>query len=226
MYPETPVKFGDQKFLLRGFSKDDHIFNHWKKSGCFYEEALLRVAASLGLAGCYIDAGANVGNHTVFFAAFCECDEVISVEASAQIYEILRYNCKDNVHTPCVTVNKCLYSERGLFAESSEINSQNCGDTVFTVGDTGSVGTTTIDSLAQGRNVSLIKLDIRGGELNALKGSVDTLQRCSPALFIETTGLGTPEHRDVDDYLAKFGYIKKSSSLAAFPTFLWMREKC
>ena len=222
MYPEAKIKFDDQHFLLSGFSQDDHIFNHWKKSGCFYEEALLKVAASLGLSGCYIDAGANVGNHTVFFSEFCQCDEIISVEASTQIYEILRLNCKDNVSAPCVTVNMCLYSERNLLAESTEIKPQNCGDTVFTVGNTGVVRTTTIDSLAQGRDVSLMKLDIQGGELEALKGSVETLRRCKPALFIETTT--NEEYREVEDYLEKFGYVRKSASLAASPTFLWLSK--
>lgn len=222
-YPSTLIKFQSREFEVFGFDNKDHIFNSWKKSGCFYEEGLLNVVADLKLGGCYIDAGANVGNHTIFFSEFCSCDEIISVEASPEIFEILRLNCKNLVSTTCVTVNKCVYSNDGLKASSPKINPANCGDTVFTVDDTGTVGTTTLDSLAEGRDVSLIKLDIQGGELNALYGASDVLGRCSPALIIEAET--KDEFQPINEHLSELGYMRASGSLATTPTFLWLAAR-
>lgn len=42
----------------------------------------------------------------------------------------------------------------------------------------------TIDSIVQKRNVSLIKMDIEGLELEALKGGKESIQRCHPRLLV------------------------------------------
>lgn len=43
---------------------------------------------------------------------------------------------------------------------------------------------TTIDEALHGVNVTFIKMDIEGAELQALKGAKETIQRCKPKLAI------------------------------------------
>lgn len=51
---------------------------------------------------------------------------------------------------------------------------------------------TTIDALAEEREVSLIKMDVEGAELQALAGGRETLQKFAPKLFVAAY------HYDVD----------------------------
>ncbi|HEU5475407.1 MAG TPA: FkbM family methyltransferase [Actinophytocola sp.] len=67
-----------------------------------------------------------------------------------------------------------------------------------------SVPTTTIDALDLA-DVTMIKLDVEGAELAALRGAADTLRRCRPVLLIELEY----RHGPVDEVLAflgEFGY--------------------
>lgn len=66
------------------------------------------------------------------------------------------------------------------------------------------VPTTTIDSLSL-RDVTMIKLDVEGAELPALRGASSTLDRCRPTLLIELEY----RHGPVDEvlaFLAELGY--------------------
>jgi FkbM family methyltransferase len=67
----------------------------------------------------------------------------------------------------------------------------------------------TIDSVWLERGapqVSLMKLDIEGGELEALRGATALLERCHPTLMVEAT---TPAHvASLEQLLAPFGYSR------------------
>lgn len=77
-YENLPVKvysktidFGNSKIIkMSNYKLKEHIFNHFtinKGKGEFYENRLLEKIKQMELDGTYIDCGANIGNHSVFF---------------------------------------------------------------------------------------------------------------------------------------------------------------
>jgi FkbM family methyltransferase len=65
----------------------------------------------------------------------------------------------------------------------------------------------TIDSLVTHHPVTVIKLDVEGHEVQALKGAADTLEATRPTLFVEVNSRSGGDRTDeVVGFLSSFGY--------------------
>jgi len=74
----------------------EHISRHISEKKEFYEGSTLQyLAANIEPGGTWVDAGACIGTHTVFFALFC-ADRVISIEPAAANFSMLSRNIKAN----------------------------------------------------------------------------------------------------------------------------------
>ncbi len=84
--------------------------------------------------------------------------------------------------------------EAGIWSEQGELGFSDSGgrQSTFIGAEKKTVPVTTIDALAEGREVSLIKMDVEGAELQALTGGRETLQKFAPKLFVAAY------HYDVD----------------------------
>src|SRR5262245_34153210 len=90
----------------------DHIARALQHS--FYERAMLEAIKDLNLEGIYVDAGAHVGNHTVYFAQECPSTKVIAVEPSPDSYRCLQLNATRNVfRSPAIELHQCSVGEDG-----------------------------------------------------------------------------------------------------------------
>lgn len=71
----------------------DNIQKHIMEKRAFWEEPLL-VKVRSHLAGCRLalDIGANIGNHTLYFALVGGAEQVIAVEPQAHVHKILARN--------------------------------------------------------------------------------------------------------------------------------------
>ena len=68
------------KFELRGnASAYTHIQRHWRR-GRFYEAAMLDYIRERYQGGQFLDIGASLGNHSVYFALYCGASEVMAFE--------------------------------------------------------------------------------------------------------------------------------------------------
>ena len=56
-----------------------HIQESWRH-GVFYEHVMLEHIAAWYHGGSFIDIGASIGNHTIYFALRCKADAVYSFE--------------------------------------------------------------------------------------------------------------------------------------------------
>lgn len=85
--------------------------------------------------------------------------------------------------------------------------------------------TTTIDlKLADSpHQVDFIKLDVEGAELHALRGAVQTIERCKPAILFEwaakTAGRYGTKLEDIEDFLRGHGYAHAQSYKE---NYLWL----
>jgi FkbM family methyltransferase len=158
-----------------------------------------------------IDVGANIGNHTLFFARYFK--EVIAFEPNISALKLLDAN---------ICLNKTRNVQVFPFGLSHEANtlpflenSKNLGISQFQfekVPETASIQYLRVekgDSLLQEKQmpIALIKLDIEGHELNALRGLEETIRRHQPIILFE---LGVSNEKNaamtIFNYLRQLNY--------------------
>ena len=214
-------QYRDRTFRIDGPSEEDHIYRSIVRKRIFYEIDLLEYMAALKPFylrpdSVAIDVGANIGNHSIYFASFL-CDQVIAVEPNPEVQPVLEKNLRSNTRN--CTLYKVALGERGGKGQVSvpETGKSNVGMARVAPPDEGAapaslVDIVTLDSLLedwrQGHggkaNVSLIKLDVEGMELAVLKGARETVAEHRPHLFAEAA-TGTALARLVA-HLTPFGY--------------------
>ena len=142
-----------------------------------------------------MDIGANIGIYTILLSYIYPKAKIIAVEASPTIFEMLRSNCKlNNLLFPSgshvLLINKAISDKDDITTEFYEKHSMstmlkefltNLSSTILTNQDELNkklVRTVTIDNLVEtiGINeISLLKIDVEGAEVLALKGAINTL---------------------------------------------------
>lgn len=166
--------------------------------------------------GCVIDVGAYSGLFTIL-ALRAGAEEVIALEPNQQGYERLRQNVEPYDGYPygvLRTVNAAASSEAGT--GSLEVTGEHVA--ICTTGklrpasDGPAVEVVKIDDLERERRVSVMKIDVEGHEIEALKGAALTLETDHPVLFVEVNSRsGGDRTAEVRDFLAPFGYQGEQS---------------
>lgn len=156
-----------------------------------------------------IDAGANVGTHTVPFArAVGPGGRVHAIEPQAQVAEVLTANLVLN-DLPHATVHvAALGASAGTIVVprlpvDRGLNLGGVSLGAFGPGDGDEVPLLTIDDLNL-LTCRLIKIDVEGMETQVLAGATATLQRCRPILYVENDR--QPQIRPLLAALAAQGY--------------------
>lgn len=155
---------------------------------CFHEnfwevELLERVQNLYDMRGkTVLDIGANIGNHSVFYALVAGASQVHAFEPQREAADILARNVKLN-ELAGVRVHSVALGEKAETGKIQLLCAGNKGESAVVADALGDVSIVTLDSL----NLSpdFIKIDVEGAELQVLRGAVDTLKRCKPVLQIE-----------------------------------------
>lgn len=168
----------------------------------------------------FIDIGANMGLYTLFAASRVgETGRVVAIEPSAREMKILESNVKQN-GLGNVRLRQIALSDRDSEVELLVAGLENSGHN--TLGAFGyntaldhkeRVRAVCLDELVQSEEierVDVVKMDIEGAELAALRGAPETLARFHPLLLVELSDRAL-EHQhatscDVLDLLAQHGY--------------------
>jgi FkbM family methyltransferase len=202
---------------LQGLFPGEHIIGVIDARRSFYERDLLEHLVLTGpRGGTFIDVGANIGNHSVYFAKFL-ADHVVSVEPDPALLPVLRRNLQANVPGARTTVLEAALGARpgaGEMArrEGYEANA-GAGNVLAHYGATPGAGQVTILTLdevvasltaAGAAQVRLVKLDVEGMELEVLEGATAMLTEQHPDLVVEA--LGEPEHNALAQFLKPFRY--------------------
>jgi len=155
---------------------DDFIGKQIAIAG-YYEKVMLNFIKDLGIKGTYIDAGANIGNHSLYFAKECKV-KVVAFEPDPDNYKLLYENIKEhNVEAFNIGLGS-RQSRMGI-----EKHYDNMGMNRLITGD--EVDVLKLDTFELD-NVGLIKIDVEGMEVDVLRGAKKTIEKYKPALFIET----------------------------------------
>ena len=153
-----------------------------RASGFFEGDLLEAVRPLIAPGGVIVDAGANIGNHTVFFAMFCGAAEVIAFEPMRRTFEVLDRNIHLNDLRNVRAVNQALGEAPGSAALAYYAGSNMGGTTLEMAG--GDYPVTTIDALELPR-LDFLKVDVEGNHVPVLRGAARTLARCRPTIWVE-----------------------------------------
>ena len=158
----------------------------------------------------FVDCGCNYGFYSLYTASLSEKNEILSIEASKNTLEELIKNLNLNNLKNINFFNNSVSSvigENVLFHES--INDWESSQTHrnFKTSSELVVYSITIDSLLKEYFLDeynvIIKLDIEGNEINAIKGALDVIKKSHPLIIIEFSKY-IFENLDNIDYLKNF----------------------
>ncbi len=194
----------------------DHIARCIIHTKSFYELALLNAIREMNLRGTYVDVGAHVGNHTLFFSMHCFSTKVIAIESDPQTFEYLQ-KTTDGIQN-IITKNIAIMNKDG-FVDIIRPMPNNSGMNYVQWSSDSSKGVKAqiLDEAVSDQDVVLIKLDIEGQEVCALQGASNLLKK-RPVLIVE---LRNPqEDRLVSDFLLNIGY-RRGHRYCSTPTYIW-----
>lgn len=216
-YEDVKVNFENKSFWIRGFCHD-HITKQLK-TGNFYETDLLsEIFKRYGTGGTYVDVGAFIGNHTIFFAKVCQADLVISIEPEINSCEVLRHNLKINKIDNYEVYNVAI-GNRDAYSKTQITNPLNLGANktlMSSVSEDKCVPMKTLDSLIK-YPPKLIKIDTEGWSFPVLAGATNLLINHHPIIVVETF----PDSLEtVQNFLGTYGYFYKGT-FALTPTHIF-----
>ena len=171
--------------------------------GVFYEGTFLEYIRSLGRGGVYVDVGASIGTHSIYFAMLCDAERVYAFEPLQHNFERLTSNLVLNDLMGRVTPLKGALSDhagemRLTLAEFSEV-----------------VPIDRLDSVVRD-SVSVIKIDVEGMETDVLRGATRILRKDRPHVFAEAAT--QPELDALRALLQPLGYEPTGRVFNSTPT--------
>ena len=137
-----------------------------------------------------LDIGANIGNHSIYWAMMCDAKEIHSFEPMNKAYQILCENVRiNNLENIITTYNIALGSQKG-YAMIKDFYPNNIGRTsIVETTDGVEINRIKIEALDEMNiefsHVNFVKIDVEGYELNVLEGMRKLLMRHRPIVFIE-----------------------------------------
>ena len=171
--------------LVKGLAMpafDEFMVQIVPDDGRYQHENLMAAVSHCRQRRTVIDGGAHVGMWSRTFAGLF--DRVIAFEPSPDTFECLLYNI-DAPNVDCR--NQALGAAPGkihmtLDGFEGTLREKNSGARYVAEG--GAIDRVTVDSLRLD-DLDLLKMDIEGSEVEALKGARQTLLRCRPVVLFE-----------------------------------------
>jgi FkbM family methyltransferase len=145
-----------------------------------------------------LDIGANIGNHSIFYAQYSKAAKIVSFEANPVAASLLRQSVSENRLGARIDL-QFLCTAIGALPGKVRVGSRhenNLGATQMKpVSDSDSspdsgmnlVACEPIDALMRHevRPISFMKIDVEGMELDVLKGAAEVINRHRPSIAVE-----------------------------------------
>lgn len=155
--------------------------------------------------GVVLDIGANIGNHSIYFAKECYAKKVISFEPVLETFNILKKNIEINGLDDVIYPYNWGIGEKKSRAVVNEYNLTNIGATRLTEKSEGDIEIFSIDDIDFQDNIVLIKIDVEGDEEKVIKGALKTIKRNSPMIMLEAWDINGTIY-NIINMLALLGY--------------------
>ncbi|KKM17858.1 hypothetical protein LCGC14_1671550 [marine sediment metagenome] len=209
MSPQYTLHYEGSSYAIAA-PHGDHI-SKWFEVASFYELDLLNAVRDLRLRGDqYLDIGAHVGNHSIFFRRVLG-GRVYAFEPNFSTFQSLRLNAEDHGF---VAYNVAIHDKYSAVTVR-EKDPANIGMSHVVEG--GEVMARTIDSF-DFDDVALLKIDTEGCEGAVLRSARKTIKKWRPAIIAEAHD--DEDRRKIEHELEPLGY-KVRGCYAMTPTYIW-----
>ena len=203
------VEHSDQVMHFLVDNPHDAVQKH-HANGKLYEPEECALIDRYFQGGVFVDVGANVGNHSVFFGKLQKTDLVIAFEPNPLIHPILCANIEYNGLSEKFKLYRLALSD-GEGEISLHIPAQNMGAASFSGIRDGRKTERTVkahramgDAIIEKTKIDFLKIDVEGHEVECINGLKDTILANRPPIFIEVS----PKDRTVlEALLASLGYV-------------------
>ena len=160
----------------------------------------------------FLDVGAHVGHYAIRAAA--KAAQVIAVECNPATVKRLQENLALNDITNVAVHQVAAWDKVERLKLESRDGHERSGDTRVSPDADGVVTGMPLDrilasdrKLRQAGRLDLVKLDVEGADLHALRGMRKTLAQYRPVMVIEDHSVyGCYERADLKDLLGELGY--------------------
>lgn len=187
----TLFKTATGNYYLPTDAKSDIVAQTIIQNNVFEKEVVELAQKYIKKGTAVLDVGANFGQMSILFSGFVgDQGKVYSFDADDFIYEILKKNIEANSRTNIVPHFGAVHNKDNeilLFPEQDFVEFQAYG--AYGIDYNASTGrkvpTLTIDSLGIKEEISFMKIDIQGGDLQAMQGAVKTIQKNKMPIIFE-----------------------------------------
>lgn len=152
-----------------------------------------------------LDIGANIGNHSVYFAKECGAGKVISFEPVEETFCILKRNIEINGLEKVIIPHNYGIGESHSRASVNGYDITNIGATSLKETSGGEIEIYSIDELNINEDIALIKIDTEGFEEKVIKGALKTIKKHMPIIMLEAWS-GANTSGNIMNALEALGY--------------------
>ncbi len=165
---------------------------------------------------CAIDCGAYKGDSTQMMARVLRPENIIAVEPDPKTFLKLSAYAENETDSSVKAVNAAVGKELGTVEFMSSASRGSGKEGISKSAKCREVALLTVDEIAKGENVDLLKLDVEGDEADAIEGALETIKRCRPSMAVSVY------HRTHDI----FSLPQRISSLLPDHSLYLRREEC
>ena len=206
---------------MYGF-QGDFITKRLKQLGAYERNDLAMVMSFLGEGDTVLDVGGNIGTFAIPVALKVgETGKVYTFEGNQQTYSVLSQNIAINhLENRIQAINAIITSISGNYV-LMDISPTHKGGCYFQLAEQPShqlsdsleLPCTALDDWWKTVNqpqISLIKVDVEGVDLNVLNSAREVIKRDKPVIFVEINAKALSRYghsvKDVEEFLLGFGY--------------------
>ncbi|MEL6959983.1 MAG: FkbM family methyltransferase [Pseudomonadota bacterium] len=205
----TVNHLGEPFDLHLPFGDTDYIQRKILNDRTFYEANLLENLRQLKVVkpgGVIIDAGSNIGNHAVFFAAYLSPARLYAFEPQQIAHATLTRNIELNHPDADIRCVRSLLGSQSGMGDVASYKPGNQGGASFEASEGGSTPMLSLDDAMEDGDharVSFIKIDVEGYQAEVLRGADRILRESQPPLWVEVF---QNEKAETDEVLRPYGY--------------------
>ena len=210
----------------------DYVSNMIRWTKRFYENDLLAfIHLNFPPQKVIVDVGANIGNHSLFFAKYIGCQHLHAfepVDVNARVFKenLAPYTSLCTLHEQALsdtvgqrTLYNCEKDNYGGFSLTAQQSS-------FTVQDM--IPVATLDDFAL-KDVTLLKIDVENHENEVLRGAKTTIELNRPIIVLENSnyyfGKLFPDPNPHAPVLEALDYVRVLQNVCKSAMDVWMHKE-